>query len=414
MRLKINLIIFILFALLPNMAYSDAKYLFADKVEYNDSDQYVEATGNVKIAFDNYTMHAERILYDLKKDEVWSYGKIIARDENTYLSLGDSALIKNKAKEAIISSFILYFQESDAIIAAKLAIRKSANHSSLEKASYTSCPACSKYKPLWQISARKADIYLDKKKAVYKNMFFEIYGIPVIYFPYFSHPLPGAKPKSGILMPNIKRKKPGLPVYFRPKSNFDITVTPRIARHGGLYELELRHLLDQGSYRIVGLAAGRRSNIPIIENKQVVGEKNINRYHINGDGHFQKEGTHYGFNINRVSDRDFLRKYSKINSPFLASNLYTYKTDRANFWEVNNTFLQGLRPEDTEDSNPKILPEMGFRQIFKIPTLGDSNFKLENYTSSYMNADLGRVSRSIWEFNLYNSYITNSGHLLGM
>lgn len=414
MRLKINLIIFLLLALGPKQVFSDAKYLFADKVEYNDTEEYVEAIGNVQIAFDNYIIHSERILYDIKKNEVWSYGKISTKDGNKYISLGDAALIKNKAKEAIISSFILYFQGADAIIAAKLAIRRNKNHSSLEKASYTACPACSKYKPIWQISARKADIYLDKQRAIYKNMFFEIYGIPVLYFPYFSHPLPGAKPKSGILIPNIKHKKPGLPIYFRPKSNFDITLTPRIHKNGGLYDLEVRHLLDYGSYRINGLTLGRKSEIPILEGKKVVGNKKINRYHIHGEGDFQKEGSHYGFKFNRVSDRDFLRKYSKIDSPFLVSRMYSYKVDKANFWEVNNSLIQGLRPEDKESSNAKILPEIGFRNIYDLPKLGDSNLKLENYTSSYMTSDLGRVSRSIWEVNLYNSHITNAGHVLGM
>lgn len=396
-----------------NIAFANSRYLFADRIEYNDKDQYVEAIGNVKIAFDNYIIEAERILYDFKKDEVYSYGKILAKDDRSYISMGESAIIKNKAKEVIISSFILYFKDSDAIIASKIAIRKNQNHSSLYKASYTSCPACSKYRPLWQISASKADIYLDKKTAIYRNMFFEIYGIPILYFPYFSHPLPGAKPKSGILIPNIKHQKPGLPIYIRPKSNFDVTITTRIAKNGGLFDLEVRHLMDYGSYRISGISAGRKMNVPIVKNDKVLSESKIQRYSISGNGEFKKNDSHYGFNINRVSDRDFLRRYTKIDSPFLLSNIYTYKVDNENYWELNNSFIQGLNPEDTPSSNPNILPEINMRKNIELEKLNDTNLTIENHTSSFMTDDLGRVTRSIWELNLNNSFTTKSGGLVG-
>jgi LPS-assembly protein len=206
------------------------KFLLADKVEYNEKSQYIEAKGNVRIAFEKYVLHAEKMFYDIEKDELWAHGKVSAFRENEEIAIGKSALIKNKAKEIVISSFILYFKSNDSIIASKLAKRVNENHTHLHKATFTSCPTCLTKRPLWQISASKADVFLDKHKVVYKNMFFEIYGIPVMYLPYFAHSLPNAPPKSGILIPNVKNKKIGLPIYFRPKSNIDTTVTPRIGK----------------------------------------------------------------------------------------------------------------------------------------------------------------------------------------
>ena len=55
--------------------------------------------------------------------------------------------------------------------------------------------------PLWCISARK--IIHDQAAATitYQDAYFEIYGQPVFYLPYFQHPDPSVKRKTGFLTP---------------------------------------------------------------------------------------------------------------------------------------------------------------------------------------------------------------------
>lgn len=413
MRIICNLILLLILGIISLNAAAEDRYLFAEKIEYNDSEGYVEAIGNVRIASGEYVIKADRILYDTTKDEVWSYGNISAIDNKSHIALGNAAMIKKKAKEIIISSFILYFKESDAIIASKLAIRKNKDLAKLENAAYTACKACSKHRPMWQIYAKKADLYLDQKKAIYKHMLFKIYGLPILYFPYFSHPLPGAPPKSGILIPNVKHKKPGIPFYFRPKSNFDITLTPRIASSGGLFEAEIRHLINRGSYKITSLMSTKKENITTARGNQILSQKKIRRYQISGNGHFQKNRLHYGFNIARVSDRDFLRKYSSLNMPHLATDIYAYRVDKSNFWKISNVALQDLSPEYQPSKDPIITPEISFRYVKHLPE-SSAKIQIENYSSNFSTDNAGRVSRSIWELKFNNSLITKSGQVLGM
>lgn len=413
MRTICNHIVFVIILLFCSNALAEEKYLFADKVEYNKNEDYAEATGNVRIIFKNYTLKSDRILYDIKNNEVYSLGNVTAYDMKDHIAMGDAALIKNNAKEAIISSFILYFKDADAIIAARMAKRLSKDHASMSKASFTSCPTCKKRKPLWSISARKVDIFLDKKKAIYQNMFFEIYGIPVMYFPYFSHPLPGAPPKSGVLVPNIKNKRIGIPIYLRPKSNLDMTITPRLSKKSASYELQIRHLTKKGSYKISGNVLSRKQSVPITSAGKLKHFRKIRRYNVKGYGNFKNNSVNYGFNLERVSDKDFLREYEHRRDPFLTTNLYAFKVDKGNYIQVNNTVLQGLGNYDSGSTDPYITPEIDFRYVMPFEN-SNASVKISNNTSIYHTTSLGHITKSFTELSFHNSAISKIGQVMGI
>ncbi len=407
MRAICNAIIIGLLLFLCAAANAKEGVLFADKVDYNPDEEYAEATGHVRVIFGKYVIHADRVLYDLKKDEIWSYGNIAAFSRGSEVALGDAALFKGHAKQMIISSFVLHFKKSDSVIAAKLANRISDSHSKLNKATYTSCPTCNNKKPMWQISASKAEILQDKYKVVYRNVFFQVYGVPVAYFPYFSHPLPGAPSKSGVLVPELKKNRLGIPIYFRPRSNFDMTITPMLSKKNSLYEVEIRHLLRDGAYNLGGSFTPRKSNVATSNTTS----KKIQRYHIEGDGSFKTSDYHYGFKLNKVSDRGYLTEYYQKHDPFLVSNLYGYKIDGENFIQVNNLALQGLGTNDSSYTDPYVVPELNFRYMVPFERLGDSSLQIDNYSSTYASAAFGRVTRSIWELSFAKSYTTDIGQI---
>ena len=250
MRIICNLIIVLLF--FEHVVEAKDTFLSADKIEYNETDEYVEASGHVKVIVDKYTVYADRVHYNFKTDEVFGFGNIKAFEGGKEVILGKAILFNARAKKAIISSLILYFKTNDSIIAARFAEKLGDHHERLTNAVYTACPTCENKKPLWEVSARQVDVYDDEYKVVYKNALFKIYGVPIAYFPYFSHVMPGAPSQSGILTPSIRNKRLGLPVYWRPKSNLDATLTPTVGRKGIIYEGEVRHLLKSGKYKITG------------------------------------------------------------------------------------------------------------------------------------------------------------------
>ena len=406
MRIICNLIIVLLF--FAHVVEAKDTFLSADKIEYNETDEYVEASGHVKVIVDKYTVYADRVHYNFKTDEVFGFGNIKAFEGGKEVILGKAILFNARAKKAIISSLILYFKTNDSIIAARFAEKLGDHHERLTNAVYTACPTCENKKPLWEVSARQVDVYDDEYKVVYKNALFKIYGVPIAYFPYFSHVMPGAPSQSGILTPSIRNKRLGLPVYWRPKSNLDATLTPTVGRKGIIYEGEVRHLLKSGKYKITGSMTNSKVALSTSTIKDGASTNPQNdryrRYNISAEGDFATSHYHYGFKFNKVSDRGYLKEYYKKDIPFLVSNMYVYKTSEQNFVEVNNLHLQGLGSKDSKFKDPYVIPEVNFRYVMPLEQLNDTNLSVENYTSAYSTDTLGRVTRNIWNTSLYNSY----------
>ena len=76
----------------------------------------------------------------------------------------------------------------------------------------------------------------------YQDAFFEIFGQPVFYLPYFQTPDPSVKRKSGFLSPIYGNSSTlgyitGIPYYFALAPNDDFTVTPDIYEPTGLVAL---------------------------------------------------------------------------------------------------------------------------------------------------------------------------------
>ena len=73
--------------------------------------------------------------------------------------------------------------------------------------------------------------------------------MPILYLPYFSHPDPSVKRRSGFLTPEYSNSTTlgytaEVPYYFALAPNYDFTFTPRISsKHGTLWMGDWRHRL---------------------------------------------------------------------------------------------------------------------------------------------------------------------------
>jgi LPS-assembly protein len=119
----------------------------------------------------------------------------------------------------------------------------------LANVEYTTCPAESED---WIIEA--SDIELDSKTGVgtARGVRLRFKGVPILYSPYFSFPISGAR-KSGILAPEFgstgrSGNELSLPYYWNIAENYDATFTPRLLTDRGLQMgAEFRYLLDSSS-----------------------------------------------------------------------------------------------------------------------------------------------------------------------
>ncbi|ADE30220.1 LPS-assembly protein LptD [Rickettsia prowazekii] len=417
-----RLIYLIIIVLLPLASFTQqfkqnqsVKYnLIADSVfvEYNENKNFIYAKGNIKIITDEYLLTTNNLLYDVKNDILWAEGNIRIKDKQNRIIEGDKAVLKNEFKKGIISEFILLVGDHNLLIA-KLAERIDENNLKLYGAEFTPCDVTCNSKPIWQIAANDTYIKSAEHRIVYKNVFFEVYGVPIFYLPYFFHPTPSAPATSGLLVPDVKNKGFGIPIYLRAKPNIDFTLTPRIASKYQTYELEARYRLNdtdnmnfQGSY----------GQLPYLLKKDgsVVKNRKVSSYHYIASGNFiSRDQTYdYGFRIERTSDKAYLKNYYNNYSSYLTSKMFLYKILGADYFAIEVLSFQGLGSNDSKYTDPLVFPKINTKNVIHLNDNGDSYIVVENNTLMYKARIGEQVARTSLQLSFMHNVLTSSGQIL--
>lgn len=87
--------------------------------------------------------------------------------------------------------------------------------------------------PPWEFSAREMNHDMVEKTVYYENVLIKIYNVPVMYLPYFFHPDPTVKRRSGFLTPSFKNIKSlgastTIPYFYAINDDKDITISNKI------------------------------------------------------------------------------------------------------------------------------------------------------------------------------------------
>ena len=378
--------------------------LKADLIKYDDNSGALAANGNIYVSMDNYILRADSLYYDIKKDVLFAEGNIRIRDEDGKIITGQRAVLKDKLKKGIIDEFILKLPD-DSLLMAAYANRHDTNKISLHKASFTPCKVYCGNKPIWQMKAEDTNIDYDKQRITYKNMFFEVFGLPVAYLPYFFHPTPNASAKSGILVPQITKDKFVLPLYYRAKPNLDFTLSPRMSKSYVIFEGELRHLIKYGSYEIKGSYANH---------SYYKGQKHLkpNRYTIFTKGSFYKDDINYGFDLNRASDKAYLVNDFENYDSYLESKIYANKVDRTDYLSLEGYSFQGFRATDNKSKAPLVFPRVRVQKIIAVDDDETILFKIKNNAIAYNENYEKQLARNALDLALSKKIITPNGHLV--
>ena len=382
---------------------NDSVFLSADHVEYNEIESYIHATGNIKITADDYVITSNDIMYDLDKDLLWAKGEVKITQGKDKVLLGQTVVFKNKLKHGIISDFVLKFKHNNSLVASKLAERLNSEQIYLYKSKFTPCDVTCNREPIWQLAAKETYIKFDEEKLIYRNVFFEVYGVPVFFTPYFSHPTPDARAQSGFLVPSIKNNNLSIPIYYRAKSNMDFTLTPRLDSKYAILELNGRHRLTNGNYEI----NASYGEVPYKGRK-------VDSAYVSAVGTFNSSNNNYGFNINRTTDKAYLKNYYNRYDSNLSSKVYLNDVRENNYLLLEGMNFQGLRAEDSSDTDPVVLPKIRTKNIIDISEDGSMYGVVQSDTLAYREPKGTQIGRGSLRFDLTNNMRTPQGYLLGI
>ncbi len=177
----------------------------ADQITYDQNLGIVTASGNVELAQKDRVLLADNVSYNLKTDVVTASGNISLLDPSGNVIFANFAELTNDMAEGFIRDIRVLLTDRSRLAAAS-GLRTGDNTTVFKKGVFSPCELCRDdptRAPLWQLKALEIEHDQEDQVIRYRDAWMEIFGMPVFYTPYFEHPDPTVKRKSGLLTPTF-------------------------------------------------------------------------------------------------------------------------------------------------------------------------------------------------------------------
>ena len=419
--------------------------IYSDSIIYDKKKDIVSSFGNTEILVKNiYTINTKNIYYDRLKGKLYGKDitKIVDDEENNYL-LRDNFefnFFKNiiKAKNSIIiDKNINKYVFEDLIInlnkneiagkEIKVEFEKSyfgndnnepilkgrsafSNDSELQvyKAVFSTCNIQDKKCRGWELNTEEFTHDKENKIFEYRDSWLKIFNYKIFYLPYFNHPDPSVKRKSGFLTPSYSTSDsfgtsinfPYFKVIDRDK---DITFNPR-------YYADKSFLL-QNEYRQVF----KQSKI-INDFSFLVGDAGT-KGHIfyNQIGDINKN-TNFEINLQNIKGDNYLKNHNLVGtSPLIKNDNLLFSNFNLNWNAKDTNFNTSFKvfedlSRNYHDRYQYIYPDFNFSKKVSIPREYNGNFYFNSYGYN-KNYDTNIIESVITNDFLFssNEYINSKG-----
>jgi len=225
--------------------------LNADELIYDTRNNRVIARGNVEAYYNDYILTADQIIYDQTANTLTAEGNALLKEPNGNVVRGHRLIASVDFTEAFVQSLSVVARDDTRIVADR-ATRRDGNLTEYERAKFTPCKSDGTTPPLWCLSA--ARIVHDQRAATltYQDAQFELFGVPILYMPYFQHADPTVKRRTGFLLPEMRVSTElgyqiEIPYFFALAPNYDFLFHPLYtSKQGILWQGDWRHRIHWG------------------------------------------------------------------------------------------------------------------------------------------------------------------------
>lgn len=340
--------------------------LSADSMTYDREMGIVVARGNVEIQYGTRSLLADQVTYNQKADIVTADGNVSMTDETGKVLFGDKVEITGDLKDGVIYNIGLILEDKSRV-AGNGARRSDGLVTEVNHAVYSPCNLCEEdptAAPLWQIKAVRVIHDSEEKLVTYNNAWLELYGIPVAYTPYLSHPDPTVKRRSGLLTPSFTNSSDlgfqiRAPYFFNIDDYQDATFTPMLSTKGGQGAI--------GQYR-----RNFKNGFVTADGSFVADDPDRGlRGYLDFESQVHIDRTwRAGLDVETASDDTYTRRYGFYTEPVLVSRGYMEGFRGQNYQALNTYAFNDLRPDADPDDSPVVLPMYDFNYSGKRDRLG--------------------------------------------
>ena len=378
----------------------------ADEMTFDRESGIVSAQGNVEISYNERRLNADRVSYNRETNIVLAEGNVVIIEATQETVFGDKVKITDDLRDGFILNIGVILQDHARIVGSS-ATHINANRTEIKNAVYSPCSLCKddpNKPPFWQIKAVKITHNKKTQTINYRDAWIEFFGLPVFYTPYFRHPDPMVKRKSGFLFPTLRNStdlgtRLITPYFINISPTEDATITPIIAtKSSPILSAEYRNRLKNGTLDIEG-SLKRNSN----DSDHLSTEKGYFglRGHTLVKGRFDiNQAWRWGFDGNGTTDDTYMRRYGFNDTSSLKSQVYAESFKNRSYFSAKMQAFQSLEEGVDSGEIPLILPLIDFNLVGKKDRFGGStnfDFNLLSLTRD-KGTDTRRLSaRSMWQ-----------------
>jgi LPS-assembly protein len=232
--------------------------LKADEISHEKGLGVVVARGNVQISDGKDILEADTVTYNEKNNTVSASGNVKLYRENGDTLYANYVELTEDLKNGFIQKVYLLTTDQQRFAAEKA--HKQDKKTVFDKGVYSPCKLCKTDRhaaPTWQLRASQIE-RTEGEDVHYKNTVLEFKGVPVLYLPYFKHAEPSVQRRSGFLMPFLGNDSDlgmilGAPFYVNISPTQEATIRPILmTKENPLLSGEYAKVFSSGNLALAG------------------------------------------------------------------------------------------------------------------------------------------------------------------
>ena len=391
-----------------------AGLLRADDVTYDTNTSIMTAQGHVEIDYNDRILTADKVTYDQDNDIATADGNVTIMAPNGDVIFGTHAVLTDQMKDGTIDAFAALIGQYGRLASVRATRIDDGTHLIAARAIYTSCKICKERgerTPLWQVKATR--VYYDQinHRIYYHDATISLFGVAVMYTPYFSQPDPTVKHSSGILIPTFGTSSTlgtyfKVPFYVAFSDSEDMTLAPYYATHGGeMLEGEYRQRWNHGGMWL-------QASVTDTPYGGLDGTQSQVYSSLFGSGIIPIDDTwHAGFDVQLTSNETYLNLYDLSQYDRLNNDLFLEGNSGRSHFEITGYFFQGLRATDVNSEFPVALPLIDYSYI-PLDEVLDGTFRFNLNTVAISRQTGQDDQRLTGDVNWKWPFVTADGQLI--
>mgnify|MGYP006283713179 FL=1 len=308
---------------------------------------------------------ASRIIYDGDTGALTIEGPItVTEGDGSAVIFADAAELSGDLRDGLLRSARLVLERQLQLAATQIA-RTGGRYTQLDQVVASSCEVCAANPtPLWQIRARRIVHDAEEQQLYFDDARFEVYGVPVLYFPRLRLPDPALERATGFLTPRFTQTDElgfgvKLPYFVALGPSRDVTVTPYLSANSVTLEGRYRQAFRSGRLQFDGALS-----------QDTIREGETRGYLFTRGAFALGRGYTLRFNTEFASDADYLDDYGYSDKSRLENRLSIFRAERDLFVQAEARSFYVPGEDIGEERRPSRIADAVYQRRFTPPGLG--------------------------------------------